>query len=55
MLLSGIPVTVHWAVVRLATEAWQLIVARFLAGLTGGGMFICVSLFVAEIANERYV
>lgn len=37
-----------------AENAWALIVARSLLGLAAGGMFICIPLFVAEIAHERY-
>lgn len=26
---------------------------RFLAGITGGGVFICIPLFIAEIASDQ--
>lgn len=38
-----------------ATEAWHVIVARFIVGLCGGGVFICFPLFIAEISSEQYV
>lgn len=30
-----------------------LYVARILGGITGGGIFICIPLFVAEIASDQ--
>lgn len=32
-----------------------LYIGRIFAGLTGGGMYICLTLFVAEIADQRLV
>lgn len=32
---------------------YHLYFARFLAGCTGGGLFVCIPLFVAEIAEDR--
>lgn len=33
----------------------HLYIGRILAGATGGGMYICIPLFVAEIADQRYL
>lgn len=46
-------VQIHWNIVYFAEDAWAIILARFLTGVTGGGIFICIPLFVAEIANEQ--
>lgn len=45
---------ISWIIILYAEHAWVIIGARFLAGLTGGGVFICIPLFVAEIANDRW-
>lgn len=36
------------------TDIFELYVGRVFAGITGGGMYICLPLFVAEIADPRY-
>lgn len=40
--------------VLLANNFNQLVVGRFIGGLSGG-LFVCVPLFVAEIANKELV
>jgi len=37
------------------TNVPDLYLGRFLAGLSGGGAFVLVPLYVAEIAEDRYV
>lgn len=44
---------ISWTIVILATEAWHLYAARFLAGFTGGGLYICFPMFIAEIASDQ--
>lgn len=38
-----------------ATTFQQLAVGRFIAGITGGGMLVTISVFVSEIANKQLV
>lgn len=45
---------VFWLTVLLANNFNQLVVGRFIAGLSGG-LFVCVPLFVTEIANKEFV
>lgn len=33
---------------------YELYMARFLAGCTGGGLYVCIPLFVSDIAEDRY-
>lgn len=42
-----------WITVVFATRVEFLYVGRFLGGLTGGGTFVCIPLFVAEIADDQ--
>lgn len=43
-----------WLFILNGNYAVDLYVARILAGSTGGGMYICLPLFVAEIADQRF-
>lgn len=38
-----------------AQSSWYIMAARFLIGVSGGGMFICIPGFVAEVADDQYV
>lgn len=42
----------HWIIIYYAHDAAAIILARFLSGVTGGAVFICIPLFVAEVATE---
>lgn len=44
-----------WIIVTCATRIELLYFGRFLAGLTGGGAFVSIPLFVAEVADDQYV
>lgn len=41
-----------WTLVYIAQHVWHLYIARVCVGFTCGGVFICLALFVAEIATE---
>lgn len=41
--------------VLYSKTAVYLYIGRVFAGATGGGMYICLPLFVAEIADQRLV
>lgn len=43
-----------WLCIMFGRYVYHLYFARFLAGCTGGGLFVCIPLFVAEIAEDRY-
>lgn len=42
-----------WLCVMYGTNVYHLYVARVFAGMTGGGVFVCIPLFVAEIADDQ--
>lgn len=44
---------ISWFLIIVATRAEHLYVSRFLGGLSAGGSFVLVPLFVAEIAEDR--
>lgn len=41
--------------VLFGSDVMYLYIGRIFAGSTGGGMYICLPLFVAEIADQRWV
>lgn len=51
--LLAFPHTCFWILVLLSTRPHHLYAARFLAGLTGGGHLRNVSLFIAEISENK--
>lgn len=53
LLLLVIPHFVFWILVLASTHNYHLYLARFSAGLTGGGVLRIVSLFMAEISENR--
>lgn len=53
MMMTAIPITISWTIVLFAQYAWHLYVARLAIGLTGGGVYICIPLYVAEIAIDH--
>lgn len=50
---SGISSQCSWFLIIVATRAEHLYVSRVLGGLSAGGSFVLVPLFVAEIAEDR--
>ncbi|KAL5288084.1 hypothetical protein ACFFRR_008748 [Megaselia abdita] len=53
ILLATLPNTGLWITSILATEIHHFYIARFLGGLTGGGIFVCFPIFVAEISSNN--
>lgn len=49
----ALPNLAFWITVSLATRVEVLYLGRFLTGLTGGGTYVCIPLFVAEIADDH--
>lgn len=44
-----------WLLIVLAENVWYICVARFLVGASGGGAYLCIPGFVAEIADDQCV
>lgn len=53
MAFLGIPATVYWLIIMYGNSVNYIIVARFIAGWTGGGIFSISILYVAEIADDK--
>ncbi|XP_052864417.1 uncharacterized protein LOC128271026 [Anopheles cruzii] len=49
----AVPHSAFWITVYLATSVYHLYLARFLAGLTGGGIIVVFPLFVADVADKK--
>lgn len=47
------PNMLFWLIVMFGRYPWHLYVGRVLAGITGGGLYLCVPLFVSEIADKK--
>lgn len=54
-LFLAFPTILFWLLVYFANEYYHILIARFLAGWTGGGVQSVVILFISEIANDEYV
>lgn len=53
ILLIALPNISLWITSILATEIYHFYIARFLGGLTGGAIFVCIPIFVAEISSNK--
>lgn len=53
ILLASVPNIGLWITSSLATEIYHFYIARLFAGLTGGGIFVCFPIFVAEISSNK--
>lgn len=48
-----IPHSAFWVITYVATSVYQLYFARFLAGLSGGGIIVVFPLFIADISDKK--
>lgn len=53
LLLIAVPQIIANILLIVGTNYYYIYGARFLFGLSGGGVFILVPIFVSEISNER--
>lgn len=51
LIVLALPNLTFWTILIFSTEVWHLYLARFCAGLTGGGLFVVLPVYVAEIAD----
>ncbi|KAG4071943.1 hypothetical protein HA402_006104 [Bradysia odoriphaga] len=52
MCCLAFPNLIFWLFVMFGNRVYHLYIGRILAGMTGGGMYVCIPLFVAEIAHS---
>lgn len=53
LMLIGIPQILSWALTFLGRNWTHLLIARILGGLSGGGAFTVVPVFISEIADDE--
>lgn len=53
MILVAFPNIAFWLLVYFSTDVTHLYIARVLTGLSTGGIYIVVSLFIADIAENQ--
>lgn len=44
---------ISWILIIFATNVYELLVARFLAGFAGGGVFVLIPLYISEISEDK--
>lgn len=54
-ILVTIPNCVFWVLVYFGNSFYDILIARFLSGFSGGCMVISVTLYISEIANDKYI
>lgn len=55
VLFLAAPVIIFWLLIYFGTTYYHIFIARFIAGITNGGLQSSVILYVCEIANDEYV
>uniref|UniRef100_A0A336MU94 CSON006792 protein n=1 Tax=Culicoides sonorensis TaxID=179676 RepID=A0A336MU94_CULSO len=53
IICLSFPQLVSWILILIGTDVNYLYFARFVAGLTAGGVFIAIPLYISEIADTR--
>lgn len=53
LVLIGIPQVFSWLLTLVGTNSNHLLIARILGGLSGGGAFTVVPVFISEIADDE--
>lgn len=53
LFLAG-PLVIYWLLIYFGTTYYYILAARFVSGLTAGGVHGTVILFVSEICNNEY-
>lgn len=52
LFLAG-PLVAYWLLIYFGTTYYYILIARFVSGLTAGGVHATVILFVTEISNDE--
>lgn len=52
-LLLALPIITFWLLIYYGNIYYHILIARFIAGFTGGGVQSTTILFVSEIANDE--
>lgn len=46
---------VSWILIIFARNWFHIFLSRFLGGLSGGGLYIIIPLFISEISDDRFL
>lgn len=50
----AIPQIISWILIIFAQNMLYILMSRFLGGLSGGGLYIIIPLFISEISDDRF-
>lgn len=53
LMLIGVPQVLSWLLIWCGRSSNHLLIARILGGLSGGGAFTVVPVFISEIADDE--
>lgn len=53
IFLLGVPQIISWALIAFTSQLHYLYMARFLIGMSGGGIIVVIPLFVTEISDDK--
>ncbi|KAF5305828.1 hypothetical protein FQR65_LT07567 [Abscondita terminalis] len=53
LLVGSLSFSATWLMIVFASSTWQLVVARFIAGIFDGIVFPCVPVYIAEVADPK--
>ncbi|KAH8378228.1 hypothetical protein KR093_010302, partial [Drosophila rubida] len=53
LLLTALPLLLHWLIIPFARHPLHLAVARFLGGTAGGCCFTVIPIYITELAQDR--
>jgi MFS family permease len=53
IIVAAVPQVASWAIIRFGTNVTHLVVARLLVGFAGGGCFVAIPMYVAEISSDK--
>ncbi|KAJ6649968.1 Facilitated trehalose transporter Tret1, partial [Pseudolycoriella hygida] len=53
LMVMALPNLIFWFAALLSTSYTELVIGRFIGGLSGGGILVVMPLFIAEIANKK--
>lgn len=50
----GITHIIFWFIVFFGDKYYQLLIGRLITGFGGGGIFVCIPYYIADIAEPKY-
>lgn len=53
MLCLALPQIAFWLLIFFGKQVYMLYLARICSGIAGGGIFVTITLFIADVAEDR--